>query len=78
MENPTPDHQLKRFGQNLEAAREQAGLSLGALATECGLTADEISDLEAGRVEVVASRIVMLAAALGILPDELLAGIDDA
>jgi len=63
---------LRRLGERLRAAREREGLSLAELARRAGLARRTVTEIEAGRANPTATRLVDLARALDREPAELL------
>lgn len=59
------------FPARLRHLREQAGLSVPALAAASGLTRQQIHGYESGRNEPRLSTLIRLARALGVPPAEL-------
>lgn len=66
----------EQFARNLFQARTRRGLSQHRLAVLCGLNRTEISLFERSERSPRLEMIVLLAKALEIEPQELLAGID--
>jgi len=64
---------LRHVGDNLRAARNQAGMSQAALAEASGLSRRTIINLEAGEANVSLSAVDRLAAALGTTFSKLVA-----
>ena len=60
------------LGARLREARVKAGLSQEALADRASLSRTSISNIESGRQRVLAHMVYVLAAAVGISPQELL------
>lgn len=75
MTEPQTAEPKQRFGLNLRRARARARLSQEELGFRCGLHRTEISLLERGGREPRLTTIVKLAAALGLEPNDLCAGI---
>ena len=65
----------KRFAANLVHHRKRAGLSQEEVGVMASLHRTEISQLERGLRVARIDTLVKLAAAIGVTPDELLAGI---
>jgi transcriptional regulator with XRE-family HTH domain len=63
------------FGRNLRSARERSRLSQAALGRQAGISASEVSRLEAGEREPRLSTILRLSEALDIGGDELIRGV---
>jgi transcriptional regulator with XRE-family HTH domain len=55
----------RAIGRTLRDARLEAGMSMGALATACEISFQQIQKYERGANRITASRLVTLAAALG-------------
>jgi transcriptional regulator with XRE-family HTH domain len=66
----------QRFAANLTAARKRSGLSQEEVGVRASVHRTEISQLERGLRLARIDTLVKLAAALGVTPDELLAGIE--
>jgi transcriptional regulator with XRE-family HTH domain len=66
----------RRLGRNLFMARRRAGFSQEELAALCSLHRTEIGHLEHGRRLPRADTLVKLAAALALMPGDLLDGLD--
>jgi transcriptional regulator with XRE-family HTH domain len=66
---------VRRFGRNLQAARESAGITQVGLAGLAGLTDSRVQKLEAGEAEPTLALIVRLARALNVPTRQLIAGI---
>jgi predicted transcriptional regulator len=62
----------KTFGQNLKAARLEAGLSQRGLADLTGISQRHISAMEMGNVNATIETIAMLSRHIGKTPAELL------
>lgn len=67
---------LKRLGENLRAARQQAGLTQEALGDLIGSDRDYVGEVERGSINMSATRLIETAWALGITPADLMAGIE--
>ncbi|MCU1400563.1 MAG: family transcriptional regulator [Acidimicrobiales bacterium] len=63
------------FGRRLRVAREEAALSQMALAEKAGLHFTYVSSVERGERNVSLENILRLAAAAGVDPGELVAGL---
>jgi transcriptional regulator with XRE-family HTH domain len=72
------DEQLERFGQNMRAARKQAGLSQIDLSIRSKLDRAAVSFLERAERAPDLSTIVRVAGAVGIKPAALLHGLGSA
>ena len=59
-------------GARVRAGRTAAGLSQAMLAQRIGFTRSSIANLEAGRQRIALHLFVIIAAALGVEPEELL------
>ena len=59
-------------GQNIKAAREAAGISQTELAERIGTTRQQIGKYESGNQDMTLNRLVQIAVALGVDPDELI------
>lgn len=66
------DAAVKRFGENVRAARQARGWTQEELAHRTGLASVQISRIERGRREVRITTLVRLRDALGVSADELL------
>lgn len=60
------DEICERIGERVRAAREDAGLSQAELGRRVGLSRPSIANLEAGRQDITASRLVMIAVILDL------------
>jgi transcriptional regulator with XRE-family HTH domain len=67
-----PSVELAKFGAELRRHREEAGLTLAALAERSGLSVGYISLIERGERDPSISTVTALAKALGISPGEFL------
>ncbi len=67
------ENALHKFGRRLTRLREERQLTIPALATLTGLNPREITAIEAGKIDPKITTIFVLAGALGVKPDELLA-----
>jgi transcriptional regulator with XRE-family HTH domain len=67
--------ELARFGDNLRAARERAGLSQDALSRRCALHTTEISRIERAVTDPKVSTVLEAARGLGIPAGELFDGL---
>ena len=67
---------LKRFGENLRAARQPTGLSQEKLAAKAGIDRTYVGGAERGERNVALVNIVRLAEALEIAPADLLKGFE--
>ena len=59
-------------GQNIKAAREAAGISQTELAERIGTTRQQIGKYETDTQDMTLNRLVQIAVALGVDPDELI------
>ena len=66
----------ERLGANIRAARERKGMSAGELAARAGTTEDYVIKAEDGRKQITLLMALSFCDALGIDPDELLAGVN--
>lgn len=71
MKNNYKDLQ-ENFGLHLKRLREEKGLSLRSLASNCDLDDSQISKIENGKTNIQLSTLFELAKGLGIEPKELL------
>ena len=62
----------KNLGNLVRAAREEAGLSQGQLASRIGLTRPSIANVEAGRQKILLHALYQIGDALGKHPKSLL------
>ncbi len=69
-------HVAERLGENLRRTRRRVGLSQEQLAIRASLHRTEIGLLERGARVARVDTLIQLAGAMGVSPDELLAGID--
>ncbi len=80
MVTPTPKEPLSaattEFGGRVRAQRNELGWSQERLADECGLHWTYVGQVERGRRNLTLHNILRLAAALGVDPSVLVAGID--
>lgn len=67
---------VSRFAENLLIARRRAGLSQEEFGYRAGLHRTEISELELGHREPKISTLLKLSGALGLTPNDLLAGVE--
>jgi transcriptional regulator with XRE-family HTH domain len=67
---------LKRFGGHLTALREAKNVTVQELAAATGLTSHTLRRIEAGKVDILFSTVVVLSKALQITPGELLQSLD--
>jgi len=65
----------RKFGATLQRLRQQSGLSQEQLGHDSGMTAIEITEIEAGRADTKILTIIRLANGLGTTVEELLRGI---
>jgi transcriptional regulator with XRE-family HTH domain len=56
----------ERLGAQVRAAREEAGMPQAELARRVGLSRPSVANLEAGRQDITASRLAMVARALDL------------
>ncbi|QNK53284.1 helix-turn-helix domain-containing protein [Dermacoccus abyssi] len=74
----TPEQQERwqasrmRVGANIRAQRVRAGLTQEALALECGLSRNQLIEVEHGRRGLLFERLEDLATALVVQPSDLL------
>lgn len=71
-------HLLQMLGASIRERREESGASLEAVATALGADRQYVSEVEAGRVNIHATRVIEFARALGVAPASLLNGLEDA
>lgn len=71
MAGPQQSLLVKEFARNLKAQREARGLSQEALADRAGLDRTYVSSCERGQRNATLSTIEKLAAALDVLPKDL-------
>jgi len=69
------DREVKRFGENVRAARAARGWTQEQLAQESGLATVQVSRIERGVREVRLTTLVRLLDALGVPSTELLDGL---
>jgi transcriptional regulator with XRE-family HTH domain len=69
----SPEHVA--FGQAIRAVRRRQGVSQEGLALKCGLDRTYVSGIERGVRNPSLANILKLAAALDVIPADLLAGI---
>ena len=69
------DPVLKRFGENVRAARLSRGWTQEDLAGETGLASVQISRIERGAREIRLTTLLSLLQALEVAPGDLLAGL---
>jgi len=72
VEEATGDDIKRRFGTRLRQLRKAGGLSQEALALRCELDRSYIGGVERGQRNVSLVNIAKIAAALGVLPSDLL------
>ncbi|HEX5924189.1 MAG TPA: helix-turn-helix transcriptional regulator [Baekduia sp.] len=70
------DAAVQRFGSNLRAAREAAGLSQESVALEADIPQGHYSRIERGEVEPSMRVLVRVAAALGTTLHDLTEGVE--
>jgi transcriptional regulator with XRE-family HTH domain len=75
MSLPEPDDPRARFGANLRAAREAAGLTQEALGLRASFHPTEVNRIERGRRNPGLLTIIRLAKALDVPAGELLTGL---
>lgn len=63
---------LASFGRELRRRREELGLSQAQFAAMLGLTRTSVTNMEAGKQDTTVGRLMVLAAALGCQPTDLL------
>jgi transcriptional regulator with XRE-family HTH domain len=63
---------LRRLGRRLRQLRTEKGLSIADLASLTALEPNDISTIEAGKLDIPLTTIVALARALGTTPAQLL------
>ena len=66
------DELLKKFGRYLTALRKERMLTIEELAAAAGLTPEKLRRIEAGKVDILFTTVVMLSMGLDITPGELL------
>jgi len=69
------DRAVRRFGENVRAARKAKGWTQEELAHESGLAPVQVSRIERGVREIRLTTLVRLLAALDVSPDLLLDGL---
>jgi transcriptional regulator with XRE-family HTH domain len=69
------DQAIKRFGENVRAARKAKGWTQEDLAHESGLATVQVSRIERGVREIRLTTLVRLVAALEIPPGKLMRGL---
>jgi HTH-type transcriptional regulator / antitoxin HipB len=69
------DRAVKRFGENVRAARKARGWTQEDLAHESGLATVQVSRIERGVREIRLTTLLRLLAALDLPPDLLLGGL---
>jgi len=69
------DRAVRRFGENVRAARKAKGWTQEELAHESGLAPVQVSRIERGVREIRLTTLVRLLAALDVSPDRLLDGL---
>lgn len=67
-----------KMGENIRMYRENRGMSVEELAQKSGETADCVKKAEEGRRRITLATALALCNALGITPNELLAGVENA
>lgn len=72
---PSRSSPTSEFGQRLRARRLELGMSQEALAESAGLHRNYVGSVERGERNVALRNIVRLAAAVGVDPGELVAGL---
>ena len=65
------EESLHRFGQRLTELRKQQDLTIGELATRCGLDPQQLEQIEAGEINFPVTTIYALARGLKLPPGEL-------
>lgn len=73
----TPEKADIIVGQNIRRLRTSKGISQSDLGTAIGITFQQVQKYEKGTNRVSASKLVKVAAALGVRVEVLFAGIDD-
>tara|TARA_R100001039_G_C1806674_1_gene80795 strand:+ start:138 stop:353 length:216 start_codon:yes stop_codon:yes gene_type:complete len=68
------DARLKAFGSKVRALRKEKGLSQEELASLAGLDRSYMGHIERGEKNITLLKIHQISDALGISPDQLLAG----
>jgi transcriptional regulator with XRE-family HTH domain len=63
---------LRKLGRRLRELREEKGLSIAELSTLTALEHNDINNMEAGKLDIPLTVIVVLARALGMTPAQLL------
>ena len=66
------DGLYREFGELLRARRKSAGLTQSQVAERVGLQRTSITNIEKGRQHVLLHQLILLAAAVGATPEELL------
>jgi transcriptional regulator with XRE-family HTH domain len=73
-----PDgHDLRVLGRAIREAREQRGISIGALAVASGIASRDLAAIEAGRLDPGYRRLRRLAAGLGVRPLALMLRVEE-
>ncbi len=70
------EHSRKKFGQKIQALREQLGLSHEQVSQECGLTMTRLKLIEAGQADIRLFTIIALAEKLKTTTEDLLKEIE--
>jgi transcriptional regulator with XRE-family HTH domain len=70
------DELLQKFGRHLTALREKKMMTIEELAAATGLTAHQLRQIEAGKVNILFSTVIVLSRGLHITPAELLQPLD--
>jgi len=70
------DELLKKFGRYLTALRNERSLTIEELAAAAEMTPEKLRRIEAGKVDVLFTTVVMLSMGLDITPGELLQSLD--
>lgn len=65
------------FGKNLKKARKEQSLTQEDLARNSGIALSQISRIETGKLNITISTIALLATALKVSPERLVAGMCD-
>jgi transcriptional regulator with XRE-family HTH domain len=60
------DEICERLGEEIRAARENVGMSQAELGLRVGLSRPSVANLEAGRQDITAARLAMIARVLGL------------
>ncbi len=67
---------LEFFGRRIHASRTAVGLTLSELSSKCGIQAEELNDIEEGRIDPSLSTIASIARVIGTSVPDLLENCD--